>query len=99
MLDFMNTFTIDEVFRFAGVLGFLAYISGFAALQLQFINGSGFKYTMINIIAASLVLISLIADFNLASALIQVSWICIGLIGLAKRAWFGPRSAPLQSSI
>ena len=40
--------------------------------------------------AAALVAISLLAEFNLASALIQGSWIVIGTTGLAlrvRKAW------------
>ncbi len=73
------------LFRALGVCGFLLYIGTFGALQLRLLDGNGALYTALNIAAAGLVLISLIYDFNLASALIQLSWIGIGLVGLALR--------------
>ncbi|MDA7428671.1 hypothetical protein PGB28_09385 [Primorskyibacter aestuariivivens] len=73
------------MFRALGVCGFLLYIGTFAALQLRLIDGNGAPYTLLNIAAAALVLISLIHDFNLASALIQVSWVVIGIVGLGLR--------------
>ena len=38
-----------------------------------------------NVTAACLVLLSLVVAFNLSSALIQISWIAIGLFGLGRR--------------
>ena len=68
-----------------GVLGFLGYLFAFAGLQFGFIDGNGRTYCLLNIVSATLVLISLYDAFNLASALIQISWITIGLGGLALR--------------
>lgn len=75
------------MFQALGVCGFLLYIGTFAALQFRLIDGNGVSYTLLNIAAAALVLISLIHDFNLASALIQISWVAIGIIGLGLRFW------------
>ena len=68
-----------------GVLGFLGYLFAFAGLQFGFIDGNGRAYCLLNIVSATLVLVSLYDAFNLASALIQISWITIGLGGLALR--------------
>ncbi|MGY3439497.1 MULTISPECIES: CBU_0592 family membrane protein [unclassified Marinovum] len=72
-------------FQALGVTGFLLYVGSFAALQLRLMDGNSAAYTLCNIAAALLVLISLIYDFNLASALIQTSWVIIGLAGLGLR--------------
>lgn len=70
----------------AGVVGFLFYIASFGAVQFGLLNGNSAAYSILNVIAASLVAVSLVAEFNLSSALIQTSWIAIGLVGLAMRA-------------
>lgn len=69
-----------------GILGFLVYIGAFGGVQFGVMDGNGALYSVCNILAASLVAISLIDAFNLASALIQGSWILISLCGLARRA-------------
>ena len=74
-------------FRLLGVAGFFAYLGSFAALQFNLLDGNSTIYSVMNVIAASLVLVSLFDQFNLASALIQSSWILIGLSGLALRLW------------
>ena len=68
-----------------GVTGFFFYVGGFAALQMGLLDGNGRTYTVTNILGASLVLISLISAFNIASFLIQVCWILFGLYGLWAR--------------
>lgn len=68
-----------------GVLGFILYMTSFGGIQFGWIDGNGVFYTICNVVAASLVAVSLIPEFNLSSALIQGSWICIGLFGLVKR--------------
>lgn len=84
---YTNLGVSPEALRMIGVVGFILYIGGFAALQLEILDGYGPAYSIVNILAATLVLVSLIGEFNLASAMIQVSWIIIGVTGLALRIW------------
>ena len=68
-----------------GLAGFVGYMAGFAGLQFGIIDGNGKAYSVINIVSATLVLVSLAEQFNLASAMIQISWIIIGIVGLTLR--------------
>lgn len=72
-------------FQLSGLVGFVLYILSFIAVQMNWIDGNSATFSVANVAAAGLVAISLIADFNLASALIQGSWIVIGLTGLILR--------------
>lgn len=71
--------------QIVGVIGFLVYICAFGAVQFGQLDGNSATYSACNVLAASLVGLSLLAEFNLSSALIQISWVSIGLIGLARR--------------
>lgn len=75
----------QPLFEVIGVAGFILYMLAYAMLQTGKITGHGYPYTLLNLIAASLVLTSLICQFNLASFLIQVSWITISVYGLMRR--------------
>ena len=68
----------------SGVAGFVFYMLSYGLLQIGRISGQGYCYPLMNMAAASLVLISLTHQFNLASVLIQLSWIVISLIGLCR---------------
>ncbi len=75
------------VFEAIGVAGFLSYISSFALLQLRLISGNGYLYPFLNVLGAAMVLVSLVESFNLASLLIQISWIVIGVGGMTLKFW------------
>ena len=87
MIDFFEYLSRLGYHEIAGVLGFITYLGAFGSVQFGVLDGNSTAYSLANILAASLVAVSLAAEFNLASALIQGSWIVIGLAGLALRAW------------
>lgn len=74
-----------EALQTIGVIGFLTYLFGFKLVQTGHLCGNGVGYALTTVIAACLVLISLVGAFNLASFLIQVSYIAIGLVGIGMR--------------
>lgn len=85
MTDILPFALSADVCRLLGVAGFLTYVVTYAALCLRVITGDCTIYFVGNTLAAALVLISLSADFNLASVLIQGFWICIGLVAIVLR--------------
>lgn len=80
--------------QMAGLAGFVCYIGAFGSVQIGILDGNSMAYSLANIVAALLVAISLLAEFNLATALIQISWIIIGALGLflrARKSWTAAR--------
>ncbi len=77
----------EQLFHIAGYAGVACYITAYALLQANLIRGSGYSYTLLNLLAATLVLISLSVAFNMASAMIQSIWIVLSLYGLGRMAW------------
>lgn len=73
-----------EIFDWLGYLGVAFYLVSYGLLQAGILRGSGYLYTIFNLIAALLVLLSLSVAFNMSSALIQMSWVVISLVGLAR---------------
>ena len=86
-----------DIYTAAGLAGFAAYVAAYGLVQLDKLDGNSSAYSVVNIVAAALVLVSLYRDFNLASALIQVTWISLGLIGMLLR-WSVPRQPALPAS-
>lgn len=76
-----------SLYDIVGLMGVAFYVSSYALLQAGWIRGSGATYTWMNLAASSLVLVSLFNDFNLSSAIIQVTWITISLGGLLRNAY------------
>ncbi|MEJ6391787.1 cyclic nucleotide-binding domain-containing protein [Gymnodinialimonas sp. 2305UL16-5] len=69
-----------------GLLGVGLYLIAYAALQFGALRGSSAIYSGLNLAAAVAVLVSLTEAFNLSSALIQISWIALSVIGLIRLA-------------
>ena len=72
------------VFQASGFVGVALYLGAYAALQTGAIRGTGYTYAILNLGASALVLVSLITDFNFWSAIIQISWIVISLVGIVR---------------
>ena len=76
--------TILDITQSIGVLGFILYMLAYYLLLTGKIEGTDNSYIVMNFMAATFVLISLIHNFNLASALIQICWIGISIVGLIR---------------
>ena len=78
----------------AGLAGFALYMGSYALLSAGILDCRTYAYAAMNLAAAACVLVSLTESFNLASALIQSSWVAISLFGLA-RLWHERHSGSL----
>ena len=67
-----------------GLVGVALYLGSYFALQAGLIRGQSYAYAFLNLLAASCVLYNLKTDFNLSSAVIQIAWITISLVGMAR---------------
>ncbi|WP_420328252.1 CBU_0592 family membrane protein [Mameliella sp.] len=85
MIDFLSTAEPEGIFLAIGLCGFFLYVGVYAALSFRVVTGDCLSYFVGNTAAASLVLIGLSHEFNLASALIQAFWICIGIAAIVLR--------------
>ncbi|WP_217360827.1 cyclic nucleotide-binding domain-containing protein [Ruegeria sp. HKCCA5426] len=86
---FMLNFPIDfptslQLVTMVGVFGAGLYILNYFLLQIGIVRGNGALYPLLVIIAAGCVLISMAEEFNLAGAIIQMSYIAISVIGLLR---------------
>lgn len=82
---------VSLIFEIAGFAGVAFYLGSYGALQAGLVSGNSYTYAVLNLIAASLVLVSLFGGWNTWSAIIQVSWIAISIGGFL-RVWLITRS-------
>jgi hypothetical protein len=83
--DLMSTYDVSLICNGIGVLGFMLYMTSYTLVTFQWIDSRGLTFFLLNTTAAALVLISLTQNFNLASALIQIVWIGLGIIAIVTR--------------
>jgi len=83
-MTYLNTLP-TEVLDAIGVLGFGLYVLNYGLITFQRVQSNQICYFVMNGIAAAMVLIGLTSAFNLASAMIQVSWIIISIVAIVIR--------------
>ena len=76
-----------QLHQWLGLVGFCIYVVNYCCLSFRILSSESIWFFAINTTAATLVLISLMQDFNLASALIQTFWIVIGTCAIALRVY------------
>lgn len=74
----------ENIYDIIGLLGVAFYVASYSALQFGKLDGNSINYCILNGTAATLVLVSLCKDFNLASAIIQIVWITVSICGLYR---------------
>jgi len=74
-----------SIFEMVGMLGFATYVVTYGLLTFEKIDSHSKVYFVLNLCAASLVLVGLTHAFNLASAMIQVFWIGISITAIVMR--------------
>jgi len=72
-----------------GISGAIIILIAYFFLQSNKISAEDFIYSFANLIGSSMILISLFYQWNLASAVIEIAWIIISLIGIYK--WYKKR--------
>jgi multidrug transporter EmrE-like cation transporter len=69
---------------FIGNIGVLMLMFTYLALQLDKIKSADLSYSVLNAVGASLIVASLIVDFNLSALLMEVFWVLISFIGIGR---------------
>ena len=76
MLEFANM---------VGLMGASVYALGYSRVQFDRLDGNSPVYSLMQLIAACLVLFSLAFHFNVASITIQVFFITASIVGLIRK--------------
>jgi hypothetical protein len=76
----MNYGLIDVV----GIIGVAIIVVAYLLLQLERLKGTDLSYSVMNAVGASLIVASLIVDFNLSALLMEVFWVLISCIGIGR---------------
>lgn len=67
-----------------GILGVIVIIVAYMLLQLEKIDAKGLLFSLLNTIGALFIIISLMYDWNLASFIMESTWMMVSLYGIWK---------------
>lgn len=82
----MDQIISAQVSQIIGLGGVFIYLLSYALLQMGIIGGNSYAYPGMKVIAACMVMVSLVHAFNLTTLLIQISFIVISLYGMIRLA-------------
>ena len=67
-----------------GNIGVIVLMIAYLMLQLNRLSSSGLAYSVLNAIGASLIVVSLLVNFNLSAFLMEVFWVLISCVGIYR---------------
>lgn len=69
---------------FVGNIGVVVLMVAYLMLQLNKLSSAGLAYSVLNAIGASLIIVSLLYDFNLSALLMEIFWVLISFVGIYR---------------
>ena len=84
------------IFESIGIAGFCLYVCNYLLLTFRKLHSTDPAYFAINLAAATCVLVGLLVNFNLASAMIQMFWVVISTTAILLRL---KRGSPARQTI
>jgi hypothetical protein len=67
-----------------GNIGVIVLVIAYLMLQLNKLSSDGLTYSLLNAIGATLIIVSLLYNFNLSALLMEVFWVLISLVGIYR---------------
>lgn len=71
-------------YDFVGITGTSFIIATYVLLQIEKIRSESLLYSLLNAVGASLIIVSLIFNFNLSAFIVEFFWLLISLFGIGK---------------
>ncbi len=75
------TYSIYDVL---GNIGVFLIILTYFLLQIRKLSSESLFYSALNALGASLIIVSLLFDFNLSAFIVESFWVMISLIGIGR---------------
>jgi hypothetical protein len=69
---------------FVGNVGVVVLMVTYLMLQLNRLRSDDLSYSLLNAIGASLIVVSLLVNFNLSALLMEVFWVLISFVGIYR---------------
>jgi hypothetical protein len=77
---------IPDAFTIARVVGTMLVVSSYFGNQQGWLTASDWRYPFANLVGASFILVSLLAEWNLPTLIIESFWAAISIYGLIRVA-------------
>jgi len=78
-----------------GNTGVVMLIITYLMLQVNKIRSDGLAYSLLNAVGASLIILSLLVNFNLSAFIMEAFWVLISFVGIYR--YFRLKALPSQT--
>jgi drug/metabolite transporter (DMT)-like permease len=92
MFEITNLFSVQNLGHLIGVVGMACVVLAYFAIERGWLDNKDLKLYLINLVGATLLLISLLIHFNLGSFIIEIFWLAISISGILNH--FKRRKTP-----
>jgi predicted tellurium resistance membrane protein TerC len=72
------------IYDIVGIIGVSLVVFAYFLIQTEKVTVKEAKYSLLNMIGSSLIIVSLFVNFNLPSLIIESFWVLISLIGIIR---------------
>ena len=73
-----------EWYDYVGTTGVILILAAYFLLQTERLSSANLSYSLLNLIGAAFITISLLFDFNLSAFIIELFWIAISIYGIMR---------------
>jgi predicted membrane protein len=80
-MEYTMNLSLPEI---TGIFGVIIIIIAYILLQLEKMDAKDLGFSVLNTIGALLIIISLLYDWNLASFIMEATWMMVSLYGIIK---------------
>lgn len=84
--------SLETLASIGGIIGVVLLVIAYCLISTERVNGRSMLFHALNLFGATLILISLLFDWNLPAFLIELVWMAISTFGLV-RSWHLRRKA------
>jgi len=85
------------IFNTIGTIGVAVILSSYFLLQTHRIQSTELRYSLLNFVGSSMILISLFHDFNLPSMIVEAAWSLISILGIVR--WYLKRKKIASNNV
>ena len=75
-----------EWYDYVGTGGVIMILIAYFLLQTERLASTALSYSVLNLLGASFITVSLLFDFNLSAFVIEVYWVAISIYGIIRYA-------------
>jgi hypothetical protein len=69
---------------FVGTAGAILILGTYLLLHMNRLDSKRLAYSLLNALGAALIIVSLCYDFNFSAMMVEVFWLAISLVGIAR---------------